>query len=132
MESILSIFITQKKRIKLGDFGIAHIANLDQNAFTQLSAQIGTLPYMSPEQIQGEKLSVASDMYAVGVVFYEMLTGKKPYTGLDAMSIILKHTKSPIPMLPHRLSQHQVLINLLLAKRRADRIQSAEEILEWL
>ena len=73
-----NIFVTQKKRVKLGDFGIAHITNLEQNAFTQLSAQIGTLPYMSPEQIRGGHLSVASDIYAVGVVFYEMLTGELP------------------------------------------------------
>lgn len=67
-----NIFITKKKRVKLGDFGIAHLTNVEQNDFTQISAQIGTLPYMSPEQVREGRLCPASDIYAVGVVFYEM------------------------------------------------------------
>jgi serine/threonine protein kinase len=61
-----------------------------------------------------------------------MLTGEKPFVGDDAMSIIVKHTKSPVPVLPHRLSSHQALINMLLAKRPEHRLQSANEVLEWL
>ena len=73
-----------------------------------------------------------SDIYSLGVIFYEMLTGEKPYLADNAMGIIYLHAQAPIPMLPHRLGRHQALINMLLAKRPADRVQSAAEVIEWL
>jgi len=73
-----------------------------------------------------------SDIYSLGVVFYEMLTGEKPYKADTAMGIIFKHANAPIPLLPTRLAQYQVLINLMLAKAPEDRLQGAMEIDEWL
>ena len=61
-----------------------------------------------------------------------MLTGEKPYSGVDAMGIIFKHNQAPVPLLPHRLAEYQALINMLLAKRPEDRLQHATELLEWL
>ncbi len=119
-----NIFITQKTQIKLGDFGIAHISNLEQDAFTQLSAQIGTLPYMSPEQIRGGRLTTASDLYAVGIVFYEMLTGSPPFLKGD----IAYHHLHSLPTSPGITPEIDAIILRCLEKDPAKRIQSAEEL----
>lgn len=119
-----NIFITQKKQIKLGDFGIAHISNLEQNSFTQLSAQIGTLPYMSPEQVKGEQLSPASDIYAVGIVFYEMLTGSPPFMQGD----IAYHHLYSTPESPDISLTIDAIILQCLAKDPKQRFQSANEL----
>ena len=87
---------------------------------------------MSPEQGRGNEVDERGDVYSLGVIFYEMLTGEKPYSGVDAMGIIFKHSEAPIPILPHRLSQYQAVINMLLAKKPEDRIQTAAEVLDWL
>lgn len=119
-----NIFITKQKKIKLGDFGIAHLANLDQNAFTQLSSQIGTLPYMAPEQVQGENLSIASDIYAVGIVFYEMLTGSPPFIQGD----ISYHHLYSAPEPPGISPAVDAIILRCLEKDSSKRFQSVEEL----
>jgi len=117
--------------LALIDFGLAKRMRLEQE-ITSHGEIFGTPYYMSPEQGHADEVDERSDVYSLGVIFYEMLTGEKPYLGADAMSIILKHAKAPVPVLPHHLAQYQVLINLMLAKRPADRIQNAREIPEWL
>ena len=87
---------------------------------------------MSPEQGHGAKVDERSDIYSLGVIFYEMLTGEKPYLSETAMGIIYKHAQAPVPLLPARLSEYQSLINMMLAKSPADRLQTAAEIEEWL
>ena len=123
-----NIFITKKKRVKLGDFGIAHLTNVEQNDFTQISAQIGTLPYMSPEQVQEGRLCPASDIYAVGVVFYEMLTGQPPFINGD---IAYHHVYTP-PAPPGVSPMIDALILRCLEKDPAKRPQSAEEFANTL
>jgi serine/threonine protein kinase len=87
---------------------------------------------MSPEQGHGESMDARSDMYSLGVLLYEMLSGEKPYLASSAMGIIYKHCEAPLPLLPHRLGQYQALLNMLMAKRPEDRLQSAAELIEWL
>lgn len=126
-----NIMIREDGSLALIDFGLAKRMRLEQE-ITGNGEIFGTPYYMSPEQGHADDIDERSDVYSLGIIFYEMLTGKKPFTGADAMSIILKHTKSPVPVLPHHLSAHQALLNLLLAKKPADRLQSAREILDWL
>jgi serine/threonine protein kinase len=126
-----NIMVRQDGSLALIDFGLAKRMRLKQE-ITGHGEIFGTPYYMSPEQGHAEAVDERSDIYSLGVIFYEMLTGNKPFVGDDAMSIILKHTKSPVPVLPHRLSQHQALVNMLLAKRPEDRLQTATAVLDWL
>jgi serine/threonine protein kinase len=117
--------------IALIDFGLAK-RMFPEEEITGSEQIFGTPYYMSPEQGRGHDVDERSDVYALGVIFYEMLTGKKPYVAEHAMGIIFKHSEQPIPTLPQHLSQYQPVINMLLAKKPEDRIQTAAEVLSWL
>lgn len=126
-----NIMLRRDDSVALIDFGLAKRLRLEM-AITDSGEIFGTPYYMSPEQGHGNDVDERSDIYSLGVIFYEMLTGEKPYPGDSAMAIIFKHAKSPIPLLPHRYAKRQALLNLLLAKDPDDRLQSAREIREWL
>ncbi len=126
-----NIMLREDDSIALIDFGLAKRMPLDRE-ITGRGQIIGTPYYMSPEQGRGRDVDERSDVYSLGVIFYEMLTGEKPYRGKNAMSIIFKHSEAPLPVLPPRLSQYQPVIHKLLAKKPQDRIQSATEMLDWL
>lgn len=126
-----NIMFREDGSIALIDFGLAKRMRLDQ-AMTGSGEIFGTPYYMSPEQGHADDVDERSDVYSLGVIFYEMLTGEKPFRASNAMGIIYKHSNSPIPLLPHRLSRYQLLINLMLAKKPGDRLQRAAEIEEWL
>lgn len=117
--------------IALIDFGLAKRMRLQQE-ITDSGQIFGTPYYMSPEQGHADDVDVRSDIYSLGIIFYEMLAGEKPYLASNAMGIIFKHNKAPLPMLPPHVAQYQALLNLLLAKKPEDRLQSADEVLEWL
>ena len=117
----------------LSDFGIAKSANTADNTLTMAGAQIGTPSYMSPEQCRGEsEIDGRADLYSLGAMLYEMLTGKKPYTALDPMGIMLAHISEPVPELPSEHSKHQAVLNRLMAKPREERYPSAAEFLSDL
>jgi len=117
--------------IALIDFGLAKRMRLEQE-ITGSGEIFGTPYYMSPEQGHANDVDARSDIYSLGVIFYEMLTGKKPYQASNAMGIIYKHGQAPVPVLPHRLGQYQAVLNMMMAKRPEDRLQNASEIAEWL
>lgn len=115
----------------LMDFGIA--ANiLRDTSVTGSTSVMGTPKYMSPEQHRRQPLTPQSDLYSLGCVFYEMLTGKPPYTGDDASAMAQAHQREPIPLLPVKLRHYQPLLRQLLAKSPADRPQSGTAITELL
>ena len=117
--------------IALIDFGLAKRMRLEQ-AMTGSGEIFGTPYYMSPEQGHADDVDERGDIYSLGVIFYEMLTGEKPFRASNAMGIIYKHSNAPIPLLPHRLARYQVLINIMLAKKPGDRLQRAADIEDWL
>ena len=87
---------------------------------------------LTPEQLEQREVGPAADLHALGTVLHEMLTGKKPFTGRDPMTVLFNQCEAPLPVLPRQLSHHQALLDRLLAKKPQERIQSAAEVLEWL
>lgn len=125
-----NVLFREDDTLALIDFGLAKQAHFKAE-LTGTGEIFGTPYYMSPEQGHGEPLDVRSDIYSLGVVFYEMLTGQKPYEAKTAMSVILKHTRDPIPRLPEHLAVFQPAIDRMLAKRPGQRFQTVAELLAW-
>ena len=111
----------------LSDFGIAH-ALATQTGLTTEGSSIGTPHYMSPEQLRGEKVDGRADLYSLGVVFYQLLTGHLPYQGTDGWAIGMQHISAPIPRLPEHLGHLQPLVDALLAKDPAHRVQTGGDL----
>jgi eukaryotic-like serine/threonine-protein kinase len=110
------------------DFGLAK-ANETEASLTGTREIFGTPYYMSPEQGHAEIIDARSDLYSLGVVFYEMLIGRKPFTGSTAMEVIYKHKRADIPEIAPQFAKYEGLLRRLLAKSPDSRFQSAGEVL---
>ncbi|SDG37319.1 serine/threonine-protein kinase PpkA [Pseudomonas benzenivorans] len=115
----------------LSDFGIAKSLE-DRTQFTQAGFAVGTPSYMSPEQARGQQIDGRADLYALGVVFYEILTGKLPYVGADSLSTALAHLTEPLPELPIAQGRYQAILSKLLAKEPAERFADAAALIAAL
>jgi len=109
------------------DFGIARAMG-SVTQLTQTGTSIGTPHYMSPEQCRGEKVDGRSDLYSLGILFYEMLMGEVPYKADSTAGIIIKHLQEPTPVLPSHLGTFQPLLAQLMAKDKERRIQDGKEL----
>jgi eukaryotic-like serine/threonine-protein kinase len=110
------------------DFGLARQLDLESD-ITGRGAIFGTPHYMSPEQGHGLTLDGRSDLYSLGVVLYEMLTGVKPFRAETPLAVIYMHANEPLPGLPPTVAHLQPLLDALLAKRPAGRPASAAELI---
>jgi serine/threonine protein kinase len=126
-----NIMLRRDDTVALIDFGLAKRMRL-QLEITDSGEIFGTPYYMSPEQGHGTDMDLRSDIYSLGVIFFEMLTGRKPFRAESAMGIIYLHAKAPVPLLPPRFGKYQALLNMMLAKQPEDRLQNAAEVDEWL
>jgi DNA-binding response OmpR family regulator len=124
-----NVMLRNDSTLALIDFGLAKQLKLDME-ITATGEIFGTPYYMSPEQGHGAQVDERSDLYSVGVIFYEMLTGKKPYLASTPMAVIYKHSHSPLPALEPESAFLEPLAHKLLAKEPRDRFQSATELLE--
>ena len=126
-----NILIDHEGTVKITDFGIA--VALSQNSITQTNSILGSVQYISPEQARGNIVTKQSDVYSLGIVLYEMLTGTVPFEGESAVSVALKHFQAPIPSLREFDSRiPQPLENVVLkatAKEPKDRYASVSEML---
>ncbi|MFO7325967.1 MAG: protein kinase, partial [Pseudomonadota bacterium] len=126
-----NIMLREDGQVVLIDFGLAR--NLDHGTrSTRAGVLRGSPYYMSPEQAQGLELDARSDLYSLGVIFYEMLTGEKPYQGNSAIEVLQQHVNGTVPQLPEPYSRHQALLEGMLAKDRDDRFPSADALLASL
>jgi serine/threonine protein kinase len=126
-----NVMLRADDSVALIDFGLARRMRLRME-LTDEGEIFGTPYYMSPEQGHGAAVDHRSDIYSLGVIFYEMLTGQKPFRADTAMGIIYMHAQAPIPLLSSRLSKYQVVLNMMLAKDPEDRLATADEVVEWL
>ncbi len=114
----------------LMDFGIA--SSMLTDSTPGKGKAMGTPKYMSPEQHRNQPLTPQSDLYSLGCVFYEMLTGQAPFQGDDPGSMALAHLREPIPLLPVRQRHYQPLLRALLAKDPADRPEDGNAVIAML
>jgi tRNA A-37 threonylcarbamoyl transferase component Bud32 len=126
-----NIMVRNDGSLALIDFGLAKHPELDVD-MTGTGEIFGTPYYMSPEQGHGQELDVRSDLYSLGVIFYEMLTRKKPFLAPTPMQVIYMHGNAAIPRLEGELAAYQTMLDRLLAKDPADRYASADELLTAL
>ncbi|HEX2573012.1 MAG TPA: protein kinase [Polyangia bacterium] len=124
-----NIFLTASGEAKLGDFGVAHLQDLGA---TQTGGFIGTLAYMSPEQITGAPLSFACDIYALGVTAFQMLTGQLPLPGPDFIGQHLSATPRTVSSLRPDLAAFDPVIARMLAKDPGDRYATLDELAQAL
>ena len=124
-----NVMLRANGSLALIDFGLAKQLELDA-AITATGEIFGTPYYMSPEQGHGAEVDERSDLYSIGVIFYEMLTGKKPYLAGTPMAVIYKHSHAPLPPLDDGQAHLEPLAHKLLAKEPRDRFQSAAELIK--
>ncbi|WP_216730132.1 Stk1 family PASTA domain-containing Ser/Thr kinase [Streptococcus mitis] len=125
-----NILLTSDGTAKVTDFGIA--VAFAETSLTQTNSMLGSVHYLSPEQARGSKATVQSDIYAMGIIFYEMLTGHIPYDGDSAVTIALQHFQKPLPsVIAENPSVPQALENVVIkatAKKLTDRYKSVAEM----
>jgi serine/threonine-protein kinase PpkA len=126
-----NLMLTTDNRPVLIDFGSAR-AQLIGHDLSRSDLMTGTPYYVCPEQIDGNDPDQRGDLYSLGIIFYEMLAGRLPFTGNKLIDIFDGHRNGPIPLLPAPLARYQPLINRLLAKKPDDRYASAQQFLEAL
>lgn len=126
-----NILFRNDEILAISDFGVAkHLTTSE--ILTQDNAFIGTLYYISPEQITDRRVDRRSDLYSLGVILFEMLTGTKPFQGKAVSDLFRAHLSAPIPRLPSSLTNYQPVLDGLLAKDPDDRFQTTEDLLAGL
>ncbi len=119
-----NVMLRTAEQLALIDFGMAKQAAL-QMGLTDKGLIFGTPHYMSPEQGHGQRLDARSDLYSLGIVLYEMLTGEKPYRADNPMTVLYMHRNTPIPRLDPQFALLQPLMDQMLAKEPDDRFRDA-------
>lgn len=130
-----NILFRDDETLTITDFGAAKNLTGDIEDITVNNQIVGTPYYMSPEQGTGMPIDHRSDLYSLGIMFYQMLTNERPYTARSVAQLISAHLNQPIPQLPEQLTKFQPLIDGLLAKDPDDRFQSANDLLigiDWI
>lgn len=124
-----NIMLRADNSLAIIDFGLAKQSDL-KTEITGTGEIFGTPYYMSPEQGHGRVLDERSDLYSLGIMFYEMLTHKKPYIAPTPMGVIYLHGNAPVPQLEGELRRYQPLLDRLLAKEPDDRFANARELMD--
>ncbi|MBV8305232.1 MAG: Stk1 family PASTA domain-containing Ser/Thr kinase, partial [Acidimicrobiia bacterium] len=127
-----NVLISSNGQVKVTDFGIARAASNAQEALTQTGAVMGTATYFSPEQAQGRPIDFRSDVYALGIVLYEMVVGRPPFYNENPVAVAYQHVRErPIPPRQHNPKipvAFEAVVLKALAKNPANRYASADEL----
>ena len=119
-------------KLALLDFGIAKLMAESQKDLTFAGQVVGTLHYISPEQAVGSPLDGRSDLYALGIIIYEMLEGKRPYNGSSPLEIMRQHVSEDVPNLSSTNDPLNEIVTTLLDKERNNRYASGQELIQAL
>lgn len=126
-----NVMIRSDGSLGLADFGIAK--QLDSNFNRTKHGEVfGTPYYLAPEQALGLPVDQRTDIYSLGVLFYEMLTSHRPFQADNAQALMYQHVNAPIPRLPAGLEVYQGVVDKMMAKKPADRIESANRLIEFI
>ncbi len=127
-----NILVTKDDVVKLSDFGIARAVSAQTMTLTKPGLVMGSVYYISPEQAQGHELHETSDLYSLGVVLYQMLTGTLPFSGESPVTVALKHIGDPVPTIDTRSlgvsPALAAIVNRLLQKDPTHRFESASDL----
>jgi hypothetical protein len=126
-----NVLFDEAERPLLADFGIALRKGISPRV-TTAGLAVGSTAYMPPEQARGEEVDTRADLYSIGVLAWEMLTGELPFNAGDALSMAVMHAQDPIPRLPPGLRHWQRFIDRSMAKLPGNRFRSAQQMLEAL
>ncbi len=128
---IENILMRSDGTLALADYGVSKRILLDAGYMHEI--ELFCSPhYVSPEQITGDAATKATDIYSLGVIFYELLVGQKPYSANEAHELMMHHIMAPVPVLPHGLSHFQLLLDKMMAKSPADRFSSVIDTLDHM
>lgn len=130
-----NILITDDGTVKIADFGIARAVN-SSTIVNNTSTVMGSVHYLSPEQAKGGYVDARSDIYSLGIVMYDMLTGNVPFDGENAVSVAMMHMNEDVPapslVNPHISAMMDAIVLKAAARRPEDRFSSADELIEAL
>ena len=124
-----NIMLREDETVALIDFGLAKEMHFKAE-LTGTGEIFGTPYYMSPEQGHAASVDERSDVYSLGIIFFEMLTRKKPYVAASPMAVIYKHSHAALPELPAPLKIYEPLLHRMIAKEPAERFQTMEALIE--
>jgi len=129
-----NVLIDEQGNCLLTDFGLARMVEISSDKLTSAGEIMGTPAYMSPEQGKGDTLDGRSDLYSLGVIFYEMLTGQVPYQDKLPMMVVIKHIRDPLPsareLAPNLTDAIERVLIKSLAKDPDERYQTAEDFIQ--
>jgi serine/threonine protein kinase len=129
-----NVLVDERGNCLLTDFGLARMTEATSGKLTSSGAIMGTPAYMSPEQGAGSPLDGRSDIYSLGIIMYEMITGQVPYSAETPIAIVFKHIQDPLPavrkLVPDLPEEIELVLIKSLAKKPADRYQNAEDFVQ--
>ncbi|MBL8385427.1 MAG: protein kinase, partial [Burkholderiales bacterium] len=126
-----NVMIRADGSLALADFGIAKQTNSDI-ARTKHGEVFGTPYYLAPEQALGMPVDQRTDIYSLGVVFFEMLTARRPFQADNAQALMYQHVNAPIPRLPAGMERYQPVVDRMMAKKQADRFTTANDLIDFV